>query len=225
MTTQMEEATEAKVEVPEDETSPKTETSPTTETSTETTASTKREASAAASASQPRQIAISVRSLAVGAALIALAAATIVFALLWMGARSDVSDRDAKASNEKRAEQISLDYAVGAATTDYQKLDEWFATLKKGTTSELAAKFDATSGSLKQILAPLGWKSTAQPITSVTKSENDGVYKVDAFVNVSSTSSQAPNGATTTVTYSITIDSKHDWQITDVGGLQSIVGK
>jgi len=59
----------------------------------------------------------------------------------------------------------------------------------------------------------------------VTKSENDGVYKVDAFVNVSSTSSQAPNGATTTVTYSITIDSKHDWQITDVGGLQSIVGK
>ncbi|MFZ2241852.1 MAG: hypothetical protein WAV90_20230 [Gordonia amarae] len=222
MTTQMEEATEAKVEVPEDETSPKTETSPTTETSTETPASTKREASGA---SQPRQIAISVRSLAVGAALIALAAATIVFALLWMGARSDVSDRDAKASNEKRAEQISLDYAVGAATTDYQKLDEWFATLKKGTTSELAAKFDATSGSLKQILAPLGWKSTAEPITAVTKSENDGVYKVDAFVNVSSTSSQAPNGATTTVTYSITIDSKHDWQITDVGGLQSIVGK
>ena len=225
MTTQMEEATEAKVEVPEDETSPKTETDTETTASTQTPASTKREASAAASASQPRQIAISVRSLALGAALTVLAAATIVFALLWMGARSDVSDRDATASNEKRAEQISLDYAVGAATTDYQKLDEWFATLKKGTTSELAAKFDATSGSLKQILAPLGWKSTAEPITAVTKSENDGVYKVDAFVNVSSTSSQAPNGATTTVTYSITIDSRHDWQITDVGGLQSIVGK
>lgn len=102
-----------------------------------------------------------------------------------------------------------------------------FATLKKGTTSESSRQFDATSGSLKQILAPLGWKSTAQPITAVTKSEGDGVYEVDAFVNVEfmATSSQAPNGATTTVTYSITIDSKHDWQITDVGGLQSMSGK
>ncbi len=173
----------------------------------------------------PRQISLSVRSLAVGAALIVLAATTITFALLWAGARSEVSDRDDRAANEKRAEQIALDYAVGAATTDYQKLDEWFTTLKKGTTPELAAKFDATSSSLKQILAPLGWKSTAEPITAVTKSVSDGVYKVDAFVNVSSTSTQAPNGATTTVTYSITIDSNRDWLITDVGGLQSIVPK
>ncbi|MBD0022349.1 MULTISPECIES: hypothetical protein [Gordonia] len=174
-------------------------------------------------AQSDRRVSISVRSLVVGAALLVLAATTITFALLWAGARSDISERDDRAADNRRAEQIALDYAVGAATTDYQKLDDWFARLKKGTTPELAAKFDATAPSLKQILAPLGWKSTAQPITSVTKSSDGGIFKVDAFVNVSSTSSQAPNGATTTVTYSITIDSNKDWQITDVGGLQGIV--
>jgi Mce-associated membrane protein len=36
---------------------------------------------------------------------------------------------------------------------------------------------------------------------------------------------QAPEGLQSTATYSITIDSNHDWQISDVGGIGSVVGQ
>jgi hypothetical protein len=36
---------------------------------------------------------------------------------------------------------------------------------------------------------------------------------------------QAPDGLQSTATYSITIDSAHDWQISDVGGIGSVVGR
>jgi hypothetical protein len=36
---------------------------------------------------------------------------------------------------------------------------------------------------------------------------------------------QAPDGLQSTATYSITVDSNKDWQITDVGGVDSALGK
>ena len=53
----------------------------------------------------------------------------------------------------------------------------------------------------------------------MVESDTDGIYKVNVFLNVTSTSAQTPAGAQTTVTYNITIDTNSDWLITDVGGM------
>lgn len=52
-------------------------------------------------------------------------------------------------------------------------------------------------------------------------SESGGIYKVNAYLNVTSTSAQTPNGAQSTITYSMTIDRNSGWKITEVGGMQN----
>ncbi|QXU56536.1 hypothetical protein KI427_26750 (plasmid) [Rhodococcus ruber] len=136
------------------------------------------------------------------------------------GARND--DRAAAADRE-HAEQLAEDYAVGAATVDFQDLDAWLGRLKEGTSDELAARFEATSPPLREILLPLQWKSTASPIAATVETEADGVYTVNAFVDVDSTSVQNPDSAQSTVTYSVTIDRNAGWEITDVGGLDGAI--
>ncbi|MFD4405453.1 hypothetical protein ACFWPH_22090 [Nocardia sp. NPDC058499] len=158
--------------------------------------------------------------------LTALAMATlltlsIVFGWLYFSARSTLSDRDAIAADEKHAENIASKYAVDASTIDYRDVKGWIARLKAGTSPQLAAKFDATAPQLEQILLPLQWTSQATPLSADVISESGGIYKVNAYLNVTSTSAQNPDGAQTTVTYSLTIDRNADWQITDVGGLQN----
>ncbi|OQS17473.1 hypothetical protein B0T36_02150 [Nocardia donostiensis] len=149
----------------------------------------------------------------------ALAIAVIVLSALLWSARSDLSDRDDRAAAEQRAEQVATDYAVGAATVNYQDINAWVTNLKANTAPQLANKFETTAPKLEQILVPLKWTSTASPITAKVMSEQDGVYKVNVFVNVNSTNAQTPDGAQTTVTYNVTLDQKSDWQITDVGGV------
>ncbi|MBF6187129.1 MULTISPECIES: hypothetical protein [Nocardia] len=153
---------------------------------------------------------------------VALAVATVlavVFGALWWSARDDLDERDARAADERRAEQVATDYAVGAATVNYQDVTAWVGKLKANTTPQLATKFDATAPKLEQILVPLKWTSTASPIAAEVASEADGTYKVNVFVNVTSTNAQSPEGAQTTVTYTVTLDKNADWKITDVGGV------
>ncbi|MFI2556790.1 hypothetical protein [Nocardia farcinica] len=153
---------------------------------------------------------------------VALAVATVlavVFGALWWSARGDLAERDARAADERRAEQVATDYAVGAATVNYQDVTAWVGKLKANTTPQLATKFDATAPKLEQILVPLKWTSTASPIAAEVASEADGTYKVNVFVNVTSTNAQSPEGAQTTVTYTVTLDKNADWKITDVGGV------
>lgn len=50
-------------------------------------------------------------------------------------------------------------------------------------------------------------------------SESGGVYTVNVFLDVTSTSAQTPQGGQTTVTYTLTVDRNSDWTITEVGGL------
>ncbi|MBH0779780.1 hypothetical protein [Nocardia bovistercoris] len=97
----------------------------------------------------------------------------------------------------------------------------WLGSLEAGTTPQLAAEFDAGARQLQQILLPLQWTSTATPLSAAVTAESGGVYKVNVYLNVNSTSVQSANGAVTTVTYSLTIDRNADWKITDVGGLQN----
>ncbi|WP_228797441.1 hypothetical protein [Nocardia nova] len=169
----------------------------------------------------PLTIAVRLSTVVTTAVIVVLLAVAIVFGCLYFSARSTLSDRDAAAAGDKHAEDIASKYAVGASTIDYHDVKSWIERLKTGTTTQLAAKFDATAPQLEQILLPLQWTSKATPLSAAVTSESDGIYKVNAYLDVTSTSAQTPDGGRTTVTYSLTIDRNADWKITDVGGLQN----
>lgn len=167
----------------------------------------------------PGTVSVRVSTLVRGVVIGLLVLAVIVLGVLLWAARGDISERDDHAAAERRAEQLATDYAVGAATVNYQDLSAWITNLEANTTPQLASKFDATAPKLEQILVPLKWTSTATPIAAKVISEQGGVYKVNVFVNVTSTNAQTPDGAQTTVTYTVTLDESADWKITDVGGV------
>lgn len=160
-------------------------------------------------------------TVAIAATLIVLLAGVVSFGALYWSARSTLADRDAHAAAEQRAGKIATDYAVGASTIDYRDLQSWFVRLKSGTGPQLGAKFDASSPQLEQILLPLRWTSKATPLSATVLSESGGIYTVNAYLDVTSTSAQTPDGTHTTVTYAVVVDSNADWKITDVGGMQA----
>ncbi|WP_280508120.1 hypothetical protein [Nocardia flavorosea] len=170
-------------------------------------------------AERPGTVSIQVSSLVRGALIAVLAVVAIVFAVLYFTARADLAERDERAADDRRAEQLATEYAVGAATVNFQDLDAWITALKTNTTPQLAGKFDETAPKLEQILVPLQWTSTASPITAKVMSDQGGTFKVNVFVNVTSTNAQNPDGTRTTVTYTVTLDENAGWQITDVGGV------
>ncbi|MFD0364247.1 hypothetical protein ACFQZZ_22615 [Nocardia sp. GCM10030253] len=167
----------------------------------------------------PRSISLPVSTVAWAAATTALTILAVTLAGFLFAARSELADRDTVTADNRHAEQIATDYAVGASTVDYTEFASWVGRLKQNTAPALANKFDATAPKLQELLTPLKWASTGSPITAKILSEHDGVYKVNVFVNVSSTNAQNPAGAQTTVTYTVTLDRGSDWRITDVGGL------
>jgi len=171
----------------------------------------------------PRTVSIRLSTALTALALAALLIASVTLAILYASARGTIATTEARAADEQRAEQIAADYALGASTIDYRDVAAWFTRLKEGTAAPLAAKFDATGPQLEQILLPLQWTSTATPLSATVVSESGGVFKINAYLTVNSTSVQNPDGAQTTVTYSLTIDRDADWQITDVGGLQNAI--
>ncbi|MEU0876867.1 hypothetical protein [Nocardia brasiliensis] len=166
-----------------------------------------------------RTVSVPLGTLLHGALVIGLLVLAVTFGVLWHSAEG-ARDRDAAAAVDQRhAEQVATDYAVGASTIDHQNLPAWMAKLKQGTTTALAAKFDATGPALEQLLTPLRWTSTATPIAAKTTTASEGIYQVDVFLDVTSSSAQTPDGVRTTVTYRITVDRGSDWQISDVGGM------
>lgn len=169
----------------------------------------------------PRTVSISLSAILVTATIVALLALSVTFGVLYASASSELSDRDATAADDQHAQQIATDYALGASTIDYRDVKAWLTRLQAGTTPQLSAKFDATAPQLEQILLPLQWTSKATPLSAAVTSSAGGIYKVNAYLNVTSTSAQTPNGAQTTVTYSMTIDRNSGWKITEVGGMQN----
>ncbi|MFF3571938.1 hypothetical protein ACFYXQ_29570 [Nocardia jiangxiensis] len=169
-------------------------------------------------AGQPRQVSLRLSTAVTGAVIAGLLIATCVFATLYLRAQHDISGRDTRAAEDKHAEQVATDYALGASTIDYRDTKTWFDRLKANTTAQLAAKFDASAPQLEQILLPLQWTSKATPITTTVTAQSDGVYHVSAFLNVNSTSVQTPQGGITTVAYTLTVDKNAGWKVTEVGG-------
>ncbi|MFC4124535.1 hypothetical protein [Nocardia rhizosphaerae] len=162
-------------------------------------------------------VSVQLSSLIGGAVIAVLAIAAIVLGVLYGSARADLSALRAQETDDAKAEQIALDYAVGSATLNFEDVDAWVGKLKAGTSPELANKFAATGDKLEQIIVPLRWTSSATPITAKVLSHEGQVYEVAAFVDVSTTNAQNPDGLRNTVTYNVTVDAGKDWQITDVG--------
>jgi Mce-associated membrane protein len=174
---------------------------------------------------KPRRVSVSLRAVIVAVVICLLAAAAGVLGWLYLGAQQTLDTQARDASNRDRAEAIATDYAVHAAEMDYQDFSAWKVKLVKGTSPELNAKLAKAADSMEQVLAPLQWKSTAKPLAAKVRSDAGGVYTIDSFVSVLTKTMQAPDGLQSTATYSITIDSNNNWQITDVGGIDSALGK
>ena len=168
-----------------------------------------------------RTVSLSWSTLAWGAVTAALVVALVVMTVLAVTSRRDISARDSAAADSQKAEQVATDYAVGAATVRFDDFDAWVGRLKANTAPALADKFAATAPKLQEILTPLKWTSTATPIAAKVMSDAGGKYQVDVFLNVNSVNAQNPDGAQTTVTYTITIDQGSDWAVTDVGGMDA----
>lgn len=178
----------------------------------------------AAPTDRSRSISLSVRTLVLGAVIVGLVAAAAVFGWLYFGARHQLSAQTAQADASSHAEKVALDYAVNAATMDFKDLQAWHVKLVAGTSPELSKKLSDAGTSMEQVLVPLQWSSTAEPLVAKVRSVNNGVYVVDSFVSVHTKTVQSPEALQSTATYSTTIDSNKDWQITDVGGIGAALG-
>ena len=171
-----------------------------------------------------RSVSVSVRGLVVGAVIVALVAAVAALGWLYIDARHQLDAQALQSTNAAHAEKVALDYAVNAATMDFKDLQSWHVKLVAATSPELNKKLSDAGASMEQVLVPLQWSSTAQPLVAKVRSNTGGIYVVDSFVSVQTKTVQAPEALQSTATYSTTIDSNNNWQITDVGGIGSALG-
>ena len=92
-----------------------------------------------------------------------------------------------------------------------------------GTSPALKDKLGKAAVQMEQILVPLQWTSTAHPLVAKVRSDTGGIYVVDCFVSVLTKTVQSPGPLQSTATYSVTIDSDKNWEISDVGGIGAVV--
>lgn len=171
-----------------------------------------------------RSVSVSLRGLVLGSVIVALVAAVAALGWLYGDARHQLNALTTQSINDAHAEKIALDYAVNAATMDFKDLQSWHVKLVAGTSPELSKKLTDAGTSMEQVLVPLQWSSTAQPLVAKVRSTTGGIYVVDSFVSVQTKTVQAPEALQSTATYSTTIDSNNGWQITDVGGIGTAMG-
>lgn len=170
-------------------------------------------------------VSVSARGLLLGLLVVALIGGMATFAWLFLQTRQQLESQEHQAQSNARAERIALDYAVNAAAMNFQNLNGWKTALVAGTSPELSDKLTKAATSMEQILVPLQWTSTAQPLVAKVRSNNNGSYVVDCFVSVQTKTIQAPDPLQSTATYSVVVDSNKDWRITDVGGVGAVVGQ
>ncbi|WP_433564900.1 hypothetical protein ACQP1O_06175 [Nocardia sp. CA-151230] len=166
-----------------------------------------------------RTVQLKVSTLVTACAAVLLIGALVTVIVLWQSARGDLNDRDTQAANDKHAEQVASDYAMGAANLNFSDFNAWTARLKSNTTPALASKFDATSSKLQEILVPLKWTSSPTLLSSQVTDRDNGAYKVNVYLNVNSTNAQNPDGVLTTIYYTVSVDPRSEWKVTDVGGI------
>ena len=165
------------------------------------------------------QLSVSLRSVVIAVVIAALLGAVGVLAWLYIGAQGRLDEQARQSENNVHAEKVALQYAGEAAAMNYQDLNAWKGRLVAGTSPELKDKLSKAATSMEQILVPLQWNSTAHPLAAKVRIVSGKTYVVDSFVSVLTKTAQASEPLQSTATYSVTIDSSKDWQITDVGGV------
>jgi Tfp pilus assembly protein PilV len=168
-----------------------------------------------------RQVAISIRGLVLTALIAALVVGMGVLGWLYWGAERKSEAQSRQSADTAHAETVALDYAVRAAAMNAQDLAAWKGKLVAGTSPELKDKLSKAADQMEQILVPLQWNSSAQPLVAKVRSHDGSAYVVDSFVSVLTKTAQGPDPLQSTATYSVTVDSSKNWQITDVGGIGS----
>jgi Mce-associated membrane protein len=163
----------------------------------------------------------------------ALIAGIITFGVLWSSSQDRIDRAQAAQqqsqdeldtlkrtqSDEAKALEVAMNYAVGAATFDYRNLEPWRKAITTGTSPDLTAKMNNTVNSMNQLLQPLRWVSKGTPLDAAVAARTGSLYKVNTYVKVSATNAQAVNGRDVITVYTITLDQAKNWQITDVGGV------
>ncbi len=162
-------------------------------------------------------VTFSMRSLLIGGLITALIAALVVFVVRDVSARSDLRALETDQADRATAERIAGEYAVDAATLDYDDLTPWVSAMRKGVSPELSRKYEVIGQAMEQILTPLRMKTTAELVTANTEDVAGEVYRVVAVVNVNTTTVQNPAGGSTVAVYTLVLDRDQDWLITDVG--------
>ena len=166
---------------------------------------------------------LSVRLLVIGVVIVVMVACIGVLGWQVSTKADKISDMQGSQASTEHAEKVALDYAVGAAEMNYEDLGAWNKRLAADTKPELSAKLKEAASSMEQVIVPLKWTSTAQPITAKVQSHNGDTYVVAAFVSVVTKNLQATEGVQSTASYTVTLDSSKGWQIADVGGIDSDV--
>ncbi|KSZ60033.1 hypothetical protein Z045_00640 [Rhodococcus pyridinivorans KG-16] len=155
----------------------------------------------------------------VAALEVLLVAALVIVGWQWNEARNERDALLSEAAGRAEAEQVALDYALGAAEMDFRDLGAWRGRLTSSTTPELRERLDKAATSMEQIIVPLQWTSTAEPITAKAVTGPDGSYTVECFVSVRTTNAQAPEGIVSTATYRLGVDRRDGWTITEISGV------
>jgi Mce-associated membrane protein len=171
------------------------------------------------------QLSVSLRSAVTAVVIVILVGAVGVLSWFYIGARGQLEQKARQSEDNVHAEKVALQYAGEAAAMNYQNLNAWKDRLVAGTSPELKDKLSKAATSMEQILVPLQWNSTAQPLAAKVRTVAGGAYVVDAFVSVLTKTAQASEPLQSTATYSVTVDSNKDWQITDVGGVGDVLGQ
>lgn len=164
---------------------------------------------------------VSLRSVLVGAVAVLVVAALGLMGWQLMSTSNEVDDLKAASADQAKAEQVALDYAQGAANMSFENPEDWRSRLTAGTSPELSERLRQASTQMEQLLRPLQWSSTAEPIAAKVESVDGDSYQVVAFVNVRTKNVQAPSGIESTATYRMTLDKSQDWLITAISSTGS----
>lgn len=215
----VDDTTATSTEASADETTAEATTESTGKPSSDTTPTTPekkaddRPADAAQPSRRPRLLVGALAALVVVLAVVAGVA--VYFASSY---RDDYTTlRDAN-SDAQRAQDVASDYAVKAALINYRDFDPWFAALRTNVDDKMRQQFTTSESVLRQLLGQLQWVSKGDLVGSDIKSQNNGVYVVQVFVDVQVTNVQSPGGVKTTALYPITVDKNKNWTITDISG-------
>ncbi|MBF6270546.1 hypothetical protein [Nocardia farcinica] len=156
---------------------------------------------------------------AVVVAVALLVAAAAVLAWRTDDAAGELAALRAQLDTDAAAQRVAADYALGVSQVQSGDLEAWRSALRRGVTEQLAAKLSAAVDVVGPWLRQVDYSATAEPLAATVQRRDGDLYVVQVFVDMTSRSSQTPEGVVATAAYTVTLNRAADWTITDVGGV------